>query len=66
MEVSFQEGLGSSEKYFGVLGLALGGPKDAEDDNKGMNTSFLDDAVTNGKLFKENAKFTFIFNKDES
>lgn len=67
MEVSYQSGLGSSENYFGVLGLALGGPKDnAEGDSDGMGTSFLDEAVTNGKLLKENAKFTFIFNKDQS
>ena len=31
-----------------------------------MGTSFLDEAVNNGKLLKENAKFTFIFDKDNS
>jgi hypothetical protein len=66
LEVSYQSGLGSSENYFGVLGLALGGPKDNADDGDGMGTSFLDEAVNNGKLLKENAKFTFIFDKDNS
>jgi hypothetical protein len=66
LEVSYQSGLGSSENYFGVLGLALGGPKNNADDGDGMGTSFLDEAVNNGKLLKENAKFTFIFDKDNS
>lgn len=50
-----------------MLGLALGGPKDnAQGDSDGMGTSFLDEAVLNGGLKEENAKFTFIFNKDQS
>ena len=67
MEVSYQSGLGSSENYFGILGLALGGPKDNnQGDSDGMGTSFIKDSVADGKLFKENAKFTFIFNKENS
>ena len=67
MEVSYQSGLGSSENYFGVLGLALGGPKDNQQgDSDGMGTSFLDEIVINGGLLKENAKFTFVFNKEKS
>lgn len=67
LEVSYQNGLGSSENYFGVLGLALGGPKDnGQGDNDGMGTSFLDEAVANGGLLEENAKFTFFFNKEKS
>ena len=50
-----------------MLGLALGGPKDnIQGDSDGMGTSFLDEAVTNGGLLQENAKFTFIFNQDKS
>jgi len=67
LEVASQSGLGSSENYFGVLGLALGGPKDnVQGDSDGMGMSFLDEAVTNGGLKEENAKFTFIFNKEKS
>lgn len=43
LEVSYQSGLGSSENYFGVLGLALGGPKDNDQgDSDGMGTSFME------------------------
>lgn len=42
LEVSNQNGLGSSESYFGILGLALGGPKDNDqNDSDGMGTSFI-------------------------
>ena len=65
LEASYQSGLGSSENYFGILGLALGGPSNNNDgDSDGMGTSFMDDVIQNGQLLAKNKKFTFFFNKD--
>jgi hypothetical protein len=62
LEASYQYGLGDSETYFGILGLALAGFKDNKvNGTDAMGESIIDWLVQSEALTKENAKFTFVF-----